>query len=168
MNKTTFSRQPEQQQLTMTRTFDGPLALVWKAWTTPELLDRWWAPAPWKAETRSMSFRDGGRWLYSMNGPEGEQQWCKADYTGIVPEHIFEAHAAFCDDQGNDNEDLPKMHWHVRFSEITSGTEVRLTVSFPNREALEKIIEMGFEEGFTAAHGNLDELLTELKAEVRN
>ncbi|MEX0723827.1 MAG: hypothetical protein WD357_10300 [Gracilimonas sp.] len=48
MNKTTFSS--DKNMLTVTRAFDAPLSLVWRTWTEPELLDRWWAPKPWKSK----------------------------------------------------------------------------------------------------------------------
>jgi hypothetical protein len=51
------------------------------------------------------------------------------------------------------------MHWNVVFSKTSSGTSVRVEIKFSSVSDLEKILEMGFEEGFTAALGNLDELL---------
>lgn len=168
MNQTVITKQLDQKQLNVTREFNGPVDLVWKAWTKPDLLDEWWAPKPWKTVTKSMDFREGGRWLYSMNGPEGEQHWSLVDYKKITYQQSFQAQDAFCDDEGNiDSSEVPSMQWNVTFKDTGSGTKVNVTISFPSEEALEKIIEMGFKEGFTAAHGNLDELLKELAAETQ-
>jgi uncharacterized protein YndB with AHSA1/START domain len=60
-------------QLIVTREFDANSDLVWKAWTTAELLDQWWAPKPYRAETKSLDFREGGVWLYAMVSPENEK-----------------------------------------------------------------------------------------------
>ena len=48
---------------------------------TKDLLEKWWAPKPWKAETKSMNFKDGGHWHYSMVGPDGTRMWARIDYS---------------------------------------------------------------------------------------
>lgn len=168
MNETVITKRLDRKELHVERLFNGPLDLVWKAWTTPALLDKWWAPKPWKTVTKSMDFREGGYWLYSMNGPEKEQHWARADYMKINLLEMYEATDAFCDEHGNINSEIPSMHWRTRFNQTQSGTNVSVIISFPSEEALEKIIEMGFNEGFTAAHGNLDDILKEELANVRD
>ena len=59
MNKSVLTKDPGGKKLQVVEEFDVPVAAVWEAWTTPELLDQWWAPKPWKAETKSMDFREG-------------------------------------------------------------------------------------------------------------
>lgn len=162
MAKTTMIKDLANKQLRIIRQFDAPLDWVWRAWTDPKLLDQWWAPKPWKAETRSMDFSVGGYWLYSMNGPDGEQHWARADYKHIVPLESFQAADSFCDEQGRIDRDIPGMHWDVRFNPIEAKTTVEVCATFSTIADLEKIVEMGFQEGFTAAHGNLDELLGQL------
>lgn len=162
MNETIFTKQPEQRQLNVTREFNGSLDLVWKSWTDPDLLDQWWAPKPWKAETKFMDFSEGGYWLYSMNGPEGERHWARADYKKITEPVFFKADDSFCDEDGNKNSEMPEMFWKVNFTETESGTKVDVNISFSSEADMEKIIETGFKEGFMMAHNNLDELLKEL------
>lgn len=58
------------EKVTISRHFDVQPQRVWDAWTKSEILDRWWAPKPWKAETREFNFRVGGSWHYAMVGPE--------------------------------------------------------------------------------------------------
>lgn len=157
--ETMISKDLANRKIFVTREFDAPVEKVWKAWTESSLLDQWWAPKPWKANTKSMDFREGGFWLYSMDGPEGEQEFCRADYKTIDPEKSYTATDAFCDKNGNPTGTMPSMHWLNKFSSTETGTRVEVEITFASVADLEKIVEMGFEEGFTAAHGNLDELL---------
>jgi uncharacterized protein YndB with AHSA1/START domain len=162
MMKTIITKDLRNKRLNILREFDAPLELVWKAWTDSSILDQWWAPKPWKAATKVMDFKEGGHWVYCMNGPEGEQHWARADYEKIVPQENFSGMDSFCDEKGNLNHDLPRMQWQVKFSGTGSTTRVEVEVTFASVEDLEKIVEMGFQEGFAAAHENLDELLKEL------
>ncbi|MGB8192370.1 MAG: SRPBCC domain-containing protein [Chitinophagaceae bacterium] len=157
--KTIISKDPENKKIKVVREFDAPVEQVWKAWTEKELLDQWWAPKPWKANTKSMDFREGGRWLYYMQGPDGTKSWCRADYETIEKNKRYTGTDAFCDEEGNATNEFPSMHWDVKFSPVANGTKVEVEIAFETLEDMEKIVEMGFEEGFTAAHGNLDELL---------
>jgi uncharacterized protein YndB with AHSA1/START domain len=141
------------------RGFNAPQATVWQAWTEPSILDQWWAPKPWKTNTKSMDFRQGGRWLYSMNGPDGEVHWSCADYIQIDPMNFFEGKDGFTDENGIINPSLPVMIWRVNMKPIGQTTEVTVEITFPSKEAMDQTIQMGFKEGFTMAHGNLDELL---------
>lgn len=158
-NKTRITKDPDNKKIIVVRGFDAPVEEVWRAWTEKELLDQWWAPRPWKAQTKSMDFRPGGSWLYAMVGPDGTAQWCRADYETVEAPHHYSGGDAFTDEKGNPTHGFPSMHWDVRFSETATGTEATIEISFATVADMEKIVEMGFEEGFTAAHGNLDELL---------
>jgi uncharacterized protein YndB with AHSA1/START domain len=157
--ETSFSKDLPNKKLLIEREFDAPQDRVWKAWTDSSILDQWWAPKPWKAKTKSMDFREDGTWLYSMVGPNGEESFCRADFKTIVPQKQFVVDDAFCDENGNINSDLPSMHWEIEFSETATGTKVNIEASFDSEADLEKILEMGFKEGFAMAHGNLDALL---------
>jgi len=159
IHKTEIAKDEKNKQLRITREFDAPVEKVWKAWTDSKLLDQWWAPKPWKAKTKSMDFREGGTWLYSMIGPDGAEQFCRADYTMIAPGKQFKGRDAFCDRDGNITNEFPGMMWNCMFSKSENGTLVEVEVTFDSLEDLEKIVQMGFKEGFTAAHGNLDEVL---------
>ena len=157
--QTTIAKDAAGKKLIAVREFDAPPEEVWKAWTEKDILDKWWAPKPWQAKTKTMDFREGGTWLYSMAGPDGTESFCRADFKTIVQNKSYTGDDAFCDENGNITHDIPGMHWKSEFSATDTGTKVRVEITFDSEEDMEKIIEMGFEEGFTAAHGNLDELL---------
>ncbi|UII30677.1 SRPBCC domain-containing protein [Fulvivirga ulvae] len=150
----------KNNKINVEREFEAPRDMVWSAWTESELLDQWWAPKPWKAETKSMDFKEGGHWLYAMVGPEGERHWARADYQTIRPESFFSAKDAFCDENGVIDQQHPSMLWENNFMDNGEVTTVKVEISFEKLEDLEAIISMGFKEGFIAGLDNLDHYLS--------
>lgn len=155
----TFNKDIANKKITVVKEFDAPIDQVWKAWTDRTILDQWWGPKPWKAETKSMDFREGGQWLYAMVGPQGERHWSFANYQKIVPKKSFTGLDGFCDENGKPNEEMPRMQWHVAFDAKGDTTVVTINITFSSEEDLNKIIEMGFKEGFAMGLGQLDEIL---------
>jgi uncharacterized protein YndB with AHSA1/START domain len=156
-----FTVDKENNTVNVKREFDASLANVWSAWTEPEILDQWWAPAPWKSKTKSMDFKEGGRRLYAMIGPEGEQHWAIADFTSISPKTNFKYLDAFSDSEGNLNTEFPRSDWNVNFSEQDGSTFVDVVIKHEKLSDLEMIIQMGFKEGFTIAMEGLDKIFAE-------
>ena len=74
INNTQISKDFDKKSIVVSREFNAPVEEVWQAYTDPKILDQWWGPAPWRAETKHMDFRVGGFWLYVMIGPQGEKQ----------------------------------------------------------------------------------------------
>lgn len=153
----------ENKSIQVLRHFNAGLQLVWDAWTKPELLDLWWAPKPFKTVTKSMDFKVGGTWLYNMLGPEGESFWCKNEFTSINTLSDFKGIDGFCDENGVFNTEMPRHNWLTSFKSVDGKTAVTVKIDYDSLEDLEKIIEMGFKEGFTMALQNLDELLAASK-----
>jgi uncharacterized protein YndB with AHSA1/START domain len=155
----------ENKTIKVKRSFNAELKMVWEAWTTAELLEQWWAPHPWKAETQVMDFREGGKWFYAMVSPDGnERHWCIMNYKTIVTEKYFTSVDAFAKDQsGEISADFPTHNWETRFSRDNEDTLVNITLSFEKVEHIEQMIQMGFKEGFTQGLDQLDTLLTKKK-----
>lgn len=139
------------------REFDADLSLVWDAFTKKEILDQWWAPKPWLSKTKVMDFSVGGRRFYAMVGPEGHERWALQQYTSITPKTNFKYLNTFADE--NENPDLPGSDWDLSFSEENGITKLSVTIYNDSLERMEKMIEMGFKEGFTMTLNSLDELL---------
>jgi len=158
-NQMQFVKDLPNKKITVTRYFNGTADQVWKAWTEKEMLDQWWAPKPWKTETKTMDFKNGGSWLYAMAGPDGSKHWCISEFEGIHPGESFKAHSTFCDEKGNKSDDLPGMNWKNEFRAENGLTKMTVEITFDKDTEIDKILEMGFEQGFTAALGNLDELM---------
>lgn len=142
------------------REFDAELSLVWDAYTKQEILDQWWAPKPWKSVTKVMDFEVGGRRFYAMVSPEGQERWSIQKYTSITPKTNFKIYNAFADK--DENPELPGSEWDLNFSEQNGKTKVSVTIYNESLERLEKMIEMGFKEGFTMTMNYLEELLATL------
>ena len=150
-------------KLLVEREFDAGIEQVWQAWTDSAILEEWWAPLPFKAVTKKMDFKEGGQWHYYMLGPDGSKFWCMLIYLFIDPMKRFTTEDYFCDEEGNNNGELPGMHWENIFTPTSTGTIVKVIVTYKNKEDMEKIMSMGFKEGFSAAHNNLDDYLEKNK-----
>jgi PhnB protein len=155
-----FTKDIPNKQLTIVKDFDAPVDLVWKAWTQSDILDQWWAPKPWKAETKTMDFRVGGQWLYCMVGPNGEKHWCRVDYKAIEPQVSISSDSAFVDEEGQTNTNLPSWNWLQQFRQTSNGMTVTVVLTFGSEASMEEIITMGFQQGFTMGLSNLDEYLS--------
>ncbi len=143
------------------REFDAELPLVWDAFTKPEILDQWWAPKPYTSKTKFMNFSEGGRRFYAMVSPEENESWQIQDYTSISPKTNFKYFSVFADK--DETPFLPGSNWDLNFTEKNGITKVSITIHNESLERLEKMIEMGFKEGFTMTLNELNELLTSLK-----
>lgn len=160
MFQTNYTVNKDNNTIVVERSFEAPLDLVWQAWTDAAILDQWWAPKPYRAETKTMNFSVGGEWIYSMNGPNGEKNWARSDFKKIEPHKSFTATDYFIDDKGNRLADFPtSSDWHVVFDAINNITNVTVTIQFQNLADLEKMMTMGFKDGFAMAHENLDQYI---------
>lgn len=162
-----FSVNKENNTVHVKREFNANLELVWEAWTTPELLDQWWAPKPYITHTKSMDFTEGGHWLYAMVAPDGTTHWCRADYKKIIAHQLFTWVDAFCDENGLAPEPFPNAHWNTQFVKTGATTTVDIVIEYASLEQLEQIVAMGFKEGFTMAMENLDQYI-EQQFKLRN
>lgn len=150
----------------ISREFAAELPLVWDAFTKQEILDKWWAPKPWKSITKAMEFKVGGKRFYAMVSPEGAEPWSLQKFTAINPKSNFKMTNAFADK--NENPELPASDWDFSFTQENSTndrsvTKVVIAITNESRERFEKMIEMGFQGGFTMTLNYLDTLLQNLK-----
>jgi len=149
------------------KAFDAELSLVWDAFTKQEILDQWWAPKPLISKTKHMDFRVGGRRFYAMVSPDGaEIGWQIFEYTSITPKSNFKCLSVFTDK--NETPHLPWTNWDLTFSEQNGPdgyrvTKVSISIYFESLEELEKMIKMGFKEGFTVTLNELRSLLKTFK-----
>ena len=155
-----FVLDKESKKVFITREFDAGLSLVWDAFTKAEILDQWVAPKPWSSKTKYMDFKEGGRRFYAMVSPEGIERWALQTYSSISPKTHFKIFNALADK--DENPELPGSDWDYTFSEADGKAKVRITIYNESLARMEKMIEMGFKEGFSMSMTNLENLLATL------
>jgi uncharacterized protein YndB with AHSA1/START domain len=155
-----FTLDKSKKTAFINREFDADLSLVWDAFTKQEILDQWWAPKPYASKTKVMNFKVGGRRFYAMVSPEGQERWSIQKYTSISPKTNFKFLNAFADK--DENPELPGSDWDLSFSEENGKTKVSVSIYNESLERMEKMIEMGFKEGFTMTLKSLEDLLATL------
>ncbi|HKR05443.1 MAG TPA: SRPBCC domain-containing protein [Bacteroidia bacterium] len=171
-----FTVDKTKNTINIKREFAADRPTVWDCYTKSEILDQWWMPHPWKSRTKSMDFREGGKWHYAAVGPNGEEHWSITTYVKIEPQKMFLANDAFGDANGNINPAMPQSKWTMNFSDMArpsarAGTDrddpvgrgkntlVHGIMQFPDLAQLEQTIAMGFKEGLIMAMENLDAML---------
>ncbi|HEV8594110.1 MAG TPA: SRPBCC domain-containing protein [Thermoplasmata archaeon] len=128
-------------ELTIVRVFDAPRAAVWKAWTDPKVLKRWWGPKGFTAPFWELDLRVGGKFLYCMRAPDGKDYWGTGVYREIVPREKLVATDSFADKDGSVvpatyygmKTEMPlEMLVTVTFEDLKGKTRLTLThVGFP-------------------------------------
>ena len=155
-----FTVDKARKTVLITREFDAELSLVWDAFTKPEILDQWVAPQPFVSKTKYMDFKVGGRRFYAMVSPEGQERWAIQKYTSITPKTNFKMFNAFADK--DENPELPGSEWDYTFSEQNGITQVRISIYNESLARMERLIEMGFKEGFAVSMTNLENVFATL------
>lgn len=165
----------ESEGIVITREFDAPRERVWKAWTDPEIVKRWWGPEHFTAPSIKIDLRVGGRYIYAMQGPAGTQ-WDKVMYSAgifrqIVPNEKLVVTDFFSDEDGNklapeklgQSADFPsEMELTVMFEEVGKG-KTRLTLIYPkpeNEAHFQAMLKSGMKEGWSSS---LDKLAAALR-----
>jgi len=96
-----------------------------------------------------------------MVGPEDQKQWGRMNYLAINQYECIEIEDAFCDENGKLNNELPVSKGQIAFTKTENGTKVEFKMIYPTETDLEKIVGMGFEQGITICHDQLERLLNE-------
>lgn len=160
MTVTDVRKDPAALTMTVASEWDAPIARVWQLWADPRKLERWWGPPTYPATVVDHDLRPGGKVSYFMTSPEGERHhgWWKI--VAVEEPHRLGFEDGFADTEGNPNDAMPTMQSTVTFAELPSGaTRMLIETRFPTREAMDQMIEMGMDEGLTAAMGQIDAIL---------
>jgi uncharacterized protein YndB with AHSA1/START domain len=90
-----------EQELVIARVFNAPREPLWKAWTEPERLMKWWGPKNFTSPVAKIDLRVGGKYLFCMRSPEGKDFWSTGVYKEIVPMRRLVCTDSFADEKGN-------------------------------------------------------------------
>lgn len=141
-------------RMVITRTFDAPRELVWKAWTDPKYVMQWWGPKGFTAPVCKIDFRVGGKFLCCMRTPEGQEFWNAGEYHEIVPNEKIVSSMYFADSEGNkvepehygiEHEAIENAYDVITFEDLGNG-QTRLT--FVGNETMEEATKSGQVEGW--------------------
>lgn len=161
MNKNyIFEADVANRKIFMSREFNAPLEKVWKAFTDPELLKQWAAPANWTVKEQTWDFSVGGCSKYLMVGPKGERHWMFDEFTEIVLGQRFSTIGMFCDDEGHPKRDGSKSYTETKFFPIEGNrTRIETTHVLDDEQTFLWFIEGGFKEGSAQTYDQLDKVL---------
>ena len=152
---------PTDEQILITRELDAPKHLVYRAWTTPELVRRWWTAQRGEATIAEIDLRVGGRWRYVMVTDEGLEVGFHGEYREIVPNErivsteVYEGMPAGAPAEGTLNT--------VTFTEVDARTTLTVLVQAPSKEIRDAIIDSGMEAGLQDALDLLEEVASSLR-----
>ena len=153
-------KDPDDLTMTVEATFDAPIARVWEMWEDPRLLERWWGPPTYPATVVNHDLAVDGSVNYHMTGPEEDRHHGWWRVLAVDAPRKLEFEDGFADDNGKPNPEMPVTTTLVELAENPDGgTVMTIETTFPSLEAMEQMVEMGMEEGFTLAVNQIDALL---------
>lgn len=148
--------------LVLERVVDVPPALVWKAWTTPEMLKQWFTPAPWTTPEVEVDLRPGGTFRNVMQSPEGDRMTGGGSYVEVVPNERLVWTTALLPGfrPAPPRTGFPHFTAAIVLAPEGAGTKYTAVVMHPTEEGCKKHEAMGFHNGWSTA---LDQLVALVK-----
>ncbi|MFF8097019.1 SRPBCC domain-containing protein [Streptomyces sp. NPDC016675] len=160
MTVTSLDKDLDRLTLTLIADFTAPVARVWKLWSDPRQLERWWGPPTYPATVEEYDLTPGGEVTYFMTGPEGDQYRGWWRITSVDAPTSLEFTDGFADAQGVPSADMPTTSTRVTLTEHDGGTRMEMRSVFDTTEQMEQLMKMGMEEGLREAVGQMDGLLS--------
>jgi uncharacterized protein YndB with AHSA1/START domain len=149
---------PADTEILITREFAAPPQLVYRAWTTPELIERWWSGERGEVTSAEVDLRVGGTWRYVMVANEGFEVAFHGEFREIVPNERIIATEVF---EGAPGPETPVLTT-VIFAETEGGTILTQLTECPSVEVRDAIIESGMEGGMQEAMDRLERVAISL------
>jgi uncharacterized protein YndB with AHSA1/START domain len=167
----------DKDKIIIERVFDAPRELVWKAWTDPEIIKKWWGPEGFTAPSIKIDLRVGGKYIFAMKGPEGSE-WDKVMYSSgvykeVVPNEKIAVTDYFSDEHGNkmdpvdfgqDPNTPSEMNSVITFEDVEDGkTKLTITYQRPeNEEQFQAMLKSGMKEGWSSSLNKFAEAVKDL------
>jgi uncharacterized protein YndB with AHSA1/START domain len=158
----------EIERMVVTRVFDAPRELVWKAWTDPKYVMQWWGPKGFSCPACEMDFRVGGKSLLCMKTPDGYEGWNAIEYHEIVLHEKIVSSMYFSDSKGNKidpaelgmEEAIDGAYDVTLFEDLGNG-QTKLT--YIGNEPIDSAKESGQFEGWVETLDKIADVVAELK-----
>jgi Uncharacterized conserved protein len=146
----------ENRTIALTRIFDAPREIVWKAWTDPDGISNWWGPNGFTTTTRSMDLRPGGKWEHTMHGPDGVDYPNFTEYIEVDPPKRLVYR-----NSGGEGE-LTEVNFisTVEFRDVDGKTELGVRMEMASAAMFELVVQKyGAVEGLENTFSRLGEYL---------
>jgi uncharacterized protein YndB with AHSA1/START domain len=151
---------PTDEQILITREFDAPRELVYKAWTTPELVKRWWSAKRGETTVAEIDLRPGGKWRSAMVTDDGMEVAFHGEYHEVVSnERIVSTEVYEGIPDGDEHATLNT----VTFEQEDDRTILTLLIDAPSKEVRDLIVASGMEDGLQDALDLLEEVANSLR-----
>ena len=151
---------PTDEQILITREFDAPKHLVYKAWTTPELVKRWWSGDRGEVTIAEIDLRVGGTWRYVMMASDDLEVGFHGEYREIVPNERIVSTEVF--------EGIPGVPGgealnSLTFTEVDGRTTLEILVEHTDKETRDMVINTGMEAGMQESMDHLEQVAVSLR-----
>lgn len=151
---------PTDEQILITREFDAPKHLVYEAWTTPELVKRWWNAKRGEVTICEIDLRVGGVWRYVMVTEDGFEVGFHGEYRELVPNERIVTTEVYEGAPGGDEGAVLNT---LTFTEVDGRTTLTNLVQAPSKEVRDAIIDSGMEAGVQDAMDLLEQVAISLR-----
>ncbi len=152
--------QDNSVEIVIERTFDAPRDLVWKCWTDPEHVAKWWGPHGMKTRVDELDLRPGGSWRFVMLGPDGSEMPQRGVFSEIIEPETIATSAEF--EVGTDAPHRMKLRY--TFDDLGDKTKMTMIITHASAEERREHEAMGVVEGWNANFDSFDEYLPALVA----
>ncbi|MES2094957.1 MAG: SRPBCC family protein [Actinomycetota bacterium] len=162
MPATSVEKDLDQLTITVTADFTAPITRLWDAYMDPRQLERFWGPPTYPATFLRHDVAVGGRSVYRMTGPGGDEHWGCWEWTHVDALRSFEVIDWFADESGAPNTGLPATHSSFAFEQTATGSRLTTVARVDSLEQLEQLVSMGMLEGTREAMSQIDAVLADL------
>ena len=164
MPVTTVEKDLDQLTITIVADFAAPRERLWNAYIDPRQIERFWGPPTYPATFLRHDAVPGGRSVYKMTGPTGDEHYGCWEWEALTPAASFEVVDWFADATGAANTDMPSTRMVLTFEATDTGSRLTCVSTFVSLEQLEQLVEMGMLEGTREAMSQIDAVLADLAA----
>lgn len=164
MPVTSIDTDPENLSITIVADFPVPLQRLWDAYLDPRQIERFWGPPGYPSTFLRHDGAAGGRSIYKMTGPEGEEFFGCWDWESVESPNTFVVLDNFADETGAPNTDMPSTHMDFAFTETDTGSRLTTVATFASIEQMQQQIDMGVLDGTKQAMAQIDGVLADLRA----
>lgn len=159
MTVTRVEKDFDSLTLTIVAEFGAPVERVWRLWSDPRQLERWWGPPGYPATVETHDLTPGGQVTYFMTGPDGDKPrgWWRV--ASVNPPESLEFVDGFADTEGNPVAGGPTIRVQVQLTAHDGGTRMVVRSVFDSREHMERYVRIGAADAYARSVGQMDALL---------